>query len=268
LAADAELVISGLHAGYRDSQVLHGVDIVVAPGAITTIIGPNGAGKSTLLKAIFGLATVTRGSIRLGELELRGKRGGELLKAGLAFVPQGRCNFPRMNVQENLEMAAFTLDRKTARRAIAETYERVPFLAGRRRHLAGTLSGGEQQVLEMAMAQVVSPTVLLLDEPSLGLAPRMLTTVLDEVQAVSSRGVTVLMVEQNARQALERSEHGVVLDLGRKVLEGSGPELLSNPRLGELYLGGRASEIKVAPRGREDFECETARGAVDPSGED
>jgi ABC-type branched-subunit amino acid transport system ATPase component len=241
LAAEPVLTVSDLHAGYGDLEILRGIDLEIAPG-VTTVIGPNGAGKSTLLKAIFGMARVTKGSVRLGGLELRRLSNRQLVSIGLAFVPQGRCNFPRMSVHENLEMAAFTLSMQEARTAISSLYERFPLLAEKRSQFASELSGGQQQVLEMAMALVTSPRVLLIDEPSLGLAPLTLISVLDEVQAVSEQGVTVLMVEQNARQALERSDWGVVLDLGRKALEGPGPGMLSDPRLAELYLGGAATQ--------------------------
>jgi len=240
-APEPVLAVTGLVAGYGDMDILRSVDLAI-PAGVTTVIGPNGAGKSTLLKAIFGMAKVTEGSIRLGGVDLRRLSNRKLLEAGLAFVPQGRCNFPRMTVQENLEMGSFTLPKQEARTAIESIYARFPLLAERRTQLAGEMSGGQQQVLEMAMALVTSPRLLLIDEPSLGLAPMMLAAVLDEVQAISRQGdVTVLMVEQNARQALERSDWGIVLELGRKALEGPGRELLADPRLAELYLGGAAT---------------------------
>ena len=241
MALEPVLSVSDLHAGYGDLEILRGIDLAITPG-VTTVIGPNGAGKSTLLKAIFGMARVTDGSVRIGNVELRGLSNRQLLNLGLAFVPQGRCNFPRMPVHENLEMAAFTLTTKGARTAISSIYERFPLLAEKRNRLAGELSGGQQQVLEMAMALLTSPRLLLIDEPSLGLAPLTLASVLDEVQAISKQGVTVLMVEQNARQALERSDWGIVLELGRKALEGPGSEMLNDPRLAELYLGGAATQ--------------------------
>jgi branched-chain amino acid transport system ATP-binding protein len=237
LAPETVLTIRDLHAGYGDLDILRGIDLDVS-GGVTTIIGPNGAGKSTLLKAIFGMANTTRGTIRLGDVDLLRLTNRRLLAAGVGFVPQGRCNFPRMTVAENLEMGAFTLPQRQARAAIPQIYERFELLAEKREQLAGELSGGQQQVLEMAMALVTSPRLLLIDEPSLGLAPLTLAAVLDDVQKISRQGVTVLMVEQNARQALERSDHGVVLELGRKALEGTGAELLGDARLAELYLGG------------------------------
>ena len=239
MGPDAVLTIRDLHAGYGDLDILHGIDLDIGPG-VTTVIGPNGAGKSTLLKAIFGMANMTKGTVRLGDVDLRRLANRRLLAAGVAFVPQGRCNFPRMSVAENLEMGAFTLPQRQARPAIGAIYERFDLLAQKREQQAGELSGGQQQILEMAMALVTSPRLLLIDEPSLGLAPLTLAAVLDEVQAISRQGVTVLMVEQNARQALERSDWGVVLELGRKALEGTGAELLGDARLAELYLGGAA----------------------------
>jgi branched-chain amino acid transport system ATP-binding protein len=244
LVAEPVLSVSGLTAGYGDIDILRGLDLAISAG-VTTVIGPNGAGKSTLLKAIFGMAKVTGGSIRLGEVELRRLSNSKLLETGLAFVPQGRCNFPRMTVQENLEMGSFTLPKSKAREAIDEIYDRFPLLEERQGQLAGEMSGGQQQILEMAMALVTGPRLLLIDEPSLGLAPLTLAAVLDEVQSISRQGVTVLMVEQNARQALERSDCGIVLELGRKALEGPGRQLLDDPRLAELYLGGVATEAAV-----------------------
>jgi branched-chain amino acid transport system ATP-binding protein len=232
------LVVSGLCAGYSDIQVLREVSFALQSGTVTTVIGPNGAGKSTLLKSIFGIARVTAGSVELDGRPLLNLSNRALLAAGVAIVPQGRCNFPRMTVQENLEMGAFTLDRVPGRRAIEAAYQRFPMLAQKRAQQAGVLSGGQQQILEIAMAMLVDPSLLLIDEPSLGLAPITLADVLDEVSSIALRGVTVLMVEQNARQALLRSDRGIVLELGRKALEGTGQELLDDPRLAELYLGG------------------------------
>lgn len=179
----------------------------------------------------------------MSDVDVRSLSKPQLLRAGIAFVPQGRCNFPGMTVAENLEMGAFTLPKSVAGGAVRRVYEEYPLLAEKRHANAGTLSGGQQQLLEMAMALVVSPQVLLIDEPSLGLAPMTLNGVLDDIKAISVRGVTVLMVEQNARQALQRSDRGVVLELGRKALEGSGPDLLRDRRLGELYLGGTSQEV-------------------------
>jgi branched-chain amino acid transport system ATP-binding protein len=237
LEHETVLSIAGLSAGYGDLDILRDVDLTVVAG-VTTVIGPNGAGKSTLLKAIFGIANVTKGIIRLGDIDLRRLSNRNLLRAGVAFVPQGRCNFPRMTVHENLEMGSFTLPRREARLAISSIYDRFTLLSEKRAQLAGELSGGQQQILEMAMALVTNPRLLLIDEPSLGLAPLTLTAVLDEVKRISIQGVTVLMVEQNAKQALARSDRGVVLELGRKALEGVGIEMLSDSRLAELYLGG------------------------------
>ena len=238
--SDGSLVVSELRAGYSDVEVLRGIDLEVVAGTITTVIGPNGAGKSTLLKAIFGMTRVTGGSINYRGVELRDLPNTKLIGAGVAFVPQGRCNFPRMTVQENLEMGAFTLARKATPSALDRTYDRFPVLREKRMQPAGLMSGGQQQLLEMAMGLIVEPTLLLIDEPSLGLAPLTLTSVLDQVQLIRDSGVTVLMVEQNARQALARSDRGVVLELGRKAIEGTGAEMLLDPRLAHLYLGGSA----------------------------
>ena len=242
-----DLVLSGVHASYGGADILRGIDLQVPTGELTTIIGPNGAGKSTLLKAIFGMVRVTSGRIRYHGQDLLRLPAKRLIALGLAFVPQGRCNFAGMTVEENLEMGAFTLTKQSARRAIVDIYSQFPMLAQARERQAGTLSGGQQQLLEMAMALVVSPRLLLLDEPSLGLAPVTLGEVLNPVRSVADSGVTVVMVEQNARQALERSDRGVVLEMGRKALEGPGKELLASPRLAELYLGGTIETTSGQP---------------------
>lgn len=237
---DPILVIRDLRAGYSDVEVLRGIDLDIQANTITTIIGPNGAGKSTLLKALFGMARVSDGTITFGGVELRNLPNTKLIAAGVAYVPQGRCNFPRMTVRENLEMGAFTMRRSAVGTAIDAVYQRFPILAEKRSQNAGLMSGGQQQLLEMAMGLIVGPRLLLIDEPSLGLAPLTLDMVLSQVQVIRDTGVTVLMVEQNARQALARSDYGVVLELGSKAMEGTGAKMLADPRLGALYLGGAA----------------------------
>lgn len=239
----SDLIVSGLYAGYGSVGVVRGVSFSAKSGEVTTIIGPNGAGKSTLLKALFGLARVTSGSAKLGNVDILKLSYADLIRAGVAFVPQGRCNFPDMTVEENLEMGGFVLPRRELKLGVSRMYDAFPLLWDRRRENAGVLSGGQQQVLEMAMALVTTPSALLIDEPSLGLAPMTLRDILDEVVRVSKRGVSVLMVEQNATQALERSQKGVVLETGEKAMEGAGAELLQDSRLGALYLGGAGEEV-------------------------
>ena len=234
----AALTVVDLVAGYGDSDVLRGITLDIPAGQITTVIGPNGAGKSTLLKAIFGLLSVRRGSIKFGQHELVGLSSGAIIQAGVALVPQGRCNFPVMTVHENLEMGAFTRSDAGVKSDIQALYTRFPMLAQKRTALAGYLSGGQQQILEMGMALLQRPRLLLLDEPSLGLSPQTLGEVFDRIRDINAAGVTVLMVEQNARQALALSDWGIVLELGRERLQGPGQTLLDEPEVKRLYLGG------------------------------
>jgi|YNPNPStandDraft_1061719.scaffolds.fasta_scaffold00348_5 branched-chain amino acid transport system ATP-binding protein len=233
------LEIRDLHAGYGTRQVLHGVSSTILEGTVTAVIGPNGAGKSTLLRAVAGLVDRWRGSIVFSGRELMGCTPNEILAMGITLVPQGRCNFPLMTVRENLEMGAYTRRDRQVARDLAEVEERFPVLKRKRRTLAGNLSGGEQQILEMAMALMLRPRLMLLDEPSLGLAPGPMGQVFQEVQRIASEGISVLMVEQNARRALEIADQALVLDLGRLRVSGTGKEVLDNSEVRRLYLGGR-----------------------------
>lgn len=237
MAAEPALEICGLVAGYEDITVLRGVDLTLASATITAVIGANGAGKSTLLKAIFGLVRVSAGSLRLLGEDITRLGTRERLARGLVIVPQGRCNFPLMSVQENLEMGAYTRHDRGVRADIDRIYESFAALAQRRRVLAGNLSGGEQQLLEMAMALTVSPKVILLDEPSLGLSPAMQQQVFTAISHLRDLSTTVLMVEQNAVQALRIAQRGIVLELGRVSHDGTGSAMLENPDVRRAYLG-------------------------------
>lgn len=236
---DADLLeLDGVRAGYEEVEVLRGVSLRMRAGEIVSIIGANGAGKSTLLKTIFGMVPATAGSIRLAGVEVTNRPPVELLRRGLAYVPQGRCNFPVMTVEENLEMGAYLRDDAEVGRDIDAVVARFPILGERRRALAGTLSGGQQQILEMAMALLLHPRLLLVDEPSLGLDPGMVEVVFAAIQAINREGAAVLMVEQNAKKALAISHRGLVLELGFPRFEGTGRELLDNPAVRQHYLGG------------------------------
>jgi len=237
-AAPALLEIDGVHAGYGETEVLRGVTARVRPGEIVSIIGANGAGKSTLLRAVFGMVKPTAGRIRVAGEDIAGKDPPEVLRRGCSYVPQGRCNFPAMSVEENLEMGAYTRRDGDVRRDIEALMARFPVLGARRRALAGTLSGGQQQILEMAIALLLRPRLLLVDEPSLGLDPRMVEAVFGTIQAINAEGTSILMVEQNAKQALAISHRGFVLELGRNRFEGTGQELLANDEVRTHYLGG------------------------------
>jgi ABC-type branched-subunit amino acid transport system ATPase component len=232
------LALDDVWAGYAEVDVLRGVSLRVRRGHIVAIIGANGAGKSTLLKAVFGLVRPQRGTIRLVNDEIAGRPPGEVLARGVAYVPQGRCNFPAMSVEENLEMGAYTRSDPDVRRDIEAIMQRFPMLAGRRTTLAGALSGGQQQILEVAMALLLHPQLLLIDEPSLGLDPQMAQAVFETIVGINRAGTTVLMVEQNAKMALSIARRGLVLELGRTRFEGTGQALLDNPEVRAHYLGG------------------------------
>ena len=233
----ALLELTDVRAGYEDVDVLRGVALRVRAGDIGSIIGAHGAGKSTLLRTVFGLVPVRGGSIRFAGAEIAGRSSIDILRRGVSYVPQGRCNFPAMSVEENLEMGAYLRNDSDVRRDIERTMERFPMLAGKRRSPAGTLSGGQQQILEMALALLLHPRLLLIDEPSLGLDPRMVDVVFETIVGINREGATVLMVEQNAKQALGISHRAFVLELGRNRFEGTGQELLDDPDVRRHYLG-------------------------------
>ena len=228
-----------LIVGYvPEVNVLDGVHLVVAAGEIVTVVGPNGAGKSTLVKAVFGLLRPRAGVVRFRGEDLVGQKPHAITRKGMGYVPQLRNVFPSLTVDENLEMGASGRRGFDLRRRRAAMYELFPRLAERRRQTAGTMSGGERQMVAVARALMPEPAVLLLDEPSAGLAPAFVDVVFDQIARVNATGVTILMVEQNARRALAMSTRGYVLDLGRNRYEGPAPELLGDPRVAELYLGG------------------------------
>ena len=236
--AGALLVLEEVVAGYDEVDVLRGVSLRVRAGDIVSIIGANGAGKSTLLRTVFGMIAPRAGHIRLAGAEIGGRSPVAVLRSGVGYVPQGRCNFPAMTVAENLEMGAYTRRDAGIRADIDALLVRFPLLDARRSALAGTLSGGQQQILEMAIALVLHPRLLLVDEPSLGLDPRMVEVVFETIQEINREGTTVLMVEQNAKKALSVSHRGFVLELGRNRFEGTGQDLLDDPDVRQHYLGG------------------------------
>ncbi len=225
-------------AGYDEVDVLRGVSLSVGPGDIVAIIGANGAGKSTLLRTVFGMVLPRAGRIRFAGSDIGGRPSVEVLRRGVGYVPQGRCNFPAMSVEENLEMGAYLRRDRQVGADIAALFTRFPVLADKRGAPAGTLSGGQQQILEMAMALLLRPRLLLVDEPSLGLDPRMVEVVFETILAINGEGTTILMVEQNAKKALSVSHRGFVLELGRNRFEGTGRMLLEDPDVRLHYLGG------------------------------
>ena len=231
------LETEGLVAGYTaELDILNDVSIAVADGEIVTVVGPNGAGKSTLMKTVIGLVTPRRGRVLLRGSEISGRRPHEIVRLGLGYVPQRENVFENMPLIENLELGAIGKPRAVVAARIEELLQLFPRLAERRRQIVGTMSGGERQMVAMARALMPKPGILLLDEPSAGLAPMFVQAMFEQVAEINASGVSILMVEQNARAALALSHRGYVLDLGRNSFEGTGRELLDDPRLAELYL--------------------------------
>ncbi len=235
----ALLELRDVRAGYgAGPDILNGVSLEVREGSTSCVIGPNGAGKSTLLKAIMGLVKIRGGDVTFAGHGLAGRRPDQVLALGICFVPQDRSLFPDMTVRENLAMAGYSLrERRKRESRIEEALEAFPVLAERRSLRARTLSGGEQQMLALARAWILKPRLLLVDEPSMGLAQQVTRQVFDVIRRFRELGMTVLLVEQNARQGLECSDYGIVLDLGRKRFEGPAGSILDHPDVRELYLG-------------------------------
>jgi ABC-type branched-subunit amino acid transport system ATPase component len=237
----ALLTIENLEGGYGDIKILNGVNIKVPAQSIVTIVGPNGAGKSTILKGIYGLARVTAGSVTINKsgvvTNVLGTKPHNLSKIGIGYVPQIDNVFPALSIDENLDVGYVDFAGKTLEEMKEDIYQRYPDLAGRIKDRAGALSGGQRQMLAMARALMSAPDVLLLDEPSAGLAPALVDQLFDELVKINQSGVTILMVEQNARRALEISDYGYVLDMGRNRHEGEGRSLASDPEIVGIYFG-------------------------------
>jgi branched-chain amino acid transport system ATP-binding protein len=232
------LHVKGLRISYGGINAVKGIDLEVKEGELVALIGANGAGKTTTLKAISGLLQPAAGSVHYRGAEVTGLPSYSLVEQGLALVPEGRGVFGRLTVEENLEMGAYTRrDRAAVKRDLARAYELFPRLRERRRQTGGTLSGGEQQMLAIARALMSAPKLLLLDEPSMGLAPLMVQRIFDTVRRVAAEGVTVLLVEQNAKLALELSHRGYVMESGSITLTDTASALLDNPQVRRAYLG-------------------------------
>ena len=227
----------GVVAGYGETEILHGVSITVDEGEVVTIIGPNGCGKSTLMKAIVGLVRVRTGSVTFRGQEISSSPPETIVRTGLCYVPQTNNVFPSLSIRENLEMGAF-VRRDDFRGRIDDMFQVFPDLAVQPGRKAGSLSGGQRQMLAIARALMLDPALLMLDEPSAGLSPAMMDNVFERVREINQTGVALLMVEQNARQALGMSHRGYVLVAGEKRLEDTGRDLLNNPEVASLYLGG------------------------------
>lgn len=233
------LTVEGLVGGYGNVTVLNGTSFSVPRGAITTVIGPNGAGKSTVFKAIFGLIDVRRGSITFEGKDVTRCSPAQLLKLGISYVPQGRNIFPELSVLHNLELGGYSAPAgvRMAER-IESALQRFPMLRSKLHAQASTLSGGQQKLLEIARAMLLEPRLLLIDEPSIGLSPLMVQEVFAILKDLRDNGVTILLIEQNAKQALQMSDYGLVLEQGQTRIEDSAPNILADPRIAELFLGG------------------------------
>lgn len=231
------LKVEKVTGGYGDMEVLREVSIEVKEGEIVSIIGPNGAGKSTLMKTIFGLLRPWQGHISFNSQEIAGLEPDRIVRLGLCYVPQIENIFPSLTVQENLEMGAFILDGDITDR-LERVYRLFPILKERRRQRVGKMSGGERQMVAMGRALMLDPKLLLLDEPSAGLAPKLVEMIFEKIIEINKSGVAILIVEQNAKKSLELAYRGYVLANGQNRFEGTGKELLNNPDVGRLYLGG------------------------------
>jgi ABC-type branched-subunit amino acid transport system ATPase component len=228
-----------LTAGYGKLAILHDVTLEVRAGEMVSVIGPNGAGKSTAFKTIVGFLRPSSGRVLFDGDDLKGLRPDQVLRRGLAYVPQGRIVFPQMTVLENLEMGAYIeRDQVRIRTALERVYALFPILGERRSQKAGTMSGGEQQMVAIGRALMTTPRLILLDEPSLGLSPKFVSLIFDKLTEMKRAGYTMMVVEQNAAKALAVADRGYVLELGRNRFEGTGQSLLTDPEVKQLYLGG------------------------------
>ncbi len=236
----AVLAISDLYCGYGETEILHGVSLRVDPGEVVVVIGPNGAGKSTAMKAVFGLSRVTAGSITLAGDDITGLAPDKVVRRGVCYVPQTGNVFVNLSVEENLEMGGYVRS-DDIRPRIEEMYQLFPPLREKRRQPAGTLSGGQRQMVAMAKALMLDPKILLLDEPTAGLSPKYRGEIFRVVRDINAAGTPILMVEQNAKQALGVADRGYILVDGQNRLDDTGANLLANDEVAEMFLGGHAS---------------------------
>ena len=236
---DAILALDGVVSGYGKTTILHGTTAKIRRGAITTVIGPNGAGKSTMFKAVFGLLPVRSGQIVVDGKDTTNFTPRQMLDAGVCYVPQGRNIFPELNVRHNLELGGVALaDQSHLPERIDAMMTRFPMLKEKANRQASTLSGGQQKLLEVARGLLLDPKLMLIDEPSIGLSPLMVQEVFGILRDLKSKGVTILLIEQNAKQALEMSDYGLVLELGQTRIEDAAKSILADPRIAQLFLGG------------------------------
>lgn len=232
------LQIEGVSGGYGDVNILHDVDLEVRRGELVVIVGPNGAGKSTLMKAAFGLLRIKAGAVRLSGEDITNISPDQLVHKGMSYVPQERNVFPSLSVQENLEMGAY-IRKDDAREQMTRIFDLFPRLKERRRQPAGLMSGGERQMVAMGRALMIEPSLLMLDEPTAGLAPAYVHQVFEWIQAINQQNISILMVEQNAKHALRIADRGYVLATGENRHQDTGAALLADPEVAEMFLGGR-----------------------------
>jgi ABC-type branched-subunit amino acid transport system ATPase component len=231
------LEVSNIVAGYGDTEILHGVSVNIDRGEIVTVIGPNGSGKSTLMKTVIGIVPPTEGQIIFNGLSILSTSPEKIVGSGLSYVPQTANVFPNLTIKENLEMGAF-IRKDDWRYRIDEILDLFPDLRGREKDIAGRLSGGQRQMLALGRALMLDPVLLLLDEPTAGLAPLMIESVFEKILAINASGIAIMLIEQNAREALRISKRGYVLAAGENQLQGSGESLLKDDKVARLYLGG------------------------------
>ena len=237
------LELKDIHGGYGKITILNGTNFTIPKASITTVIGPNGAGKSTVFKAIFGLLNIRSGQILLDGEDVTRKKPAEMIARGVTYVPQGRNVIPQLSVYHNLEMGGITAsDQGRVRRRMEEVMDQFPMLRQRRDQKAIELSGGQQKQLEIARALLLDPKLILIDEPSIGLSPNLVQEVFQTLIRLRDQGVTILMVEQNAKAALAMSDFGLVLELGQTRMHDDAAKLLADPRVGQLFLGGHMEE--------------------------
>lgn len=241
------LELKDIHGGYGKIQILNGTSFKIPAASITTVIGPNGAGKSTVFKAVFGLLNITAGQILLDGKDVTRQSPKQMINHGVTYVPQGRNVVPQLSVYHNLELGGITSsDQEKVRSRVEQVMDQFPMLREFRNRKAVELSGGQQKQLEVARALLLDPKLILIDEPSIGLSPNLVQEVFRTLQALRDQGVTILMVEQNAKSALAMSDYGLVLELGQTRMHDKADVLLNDPRVGHLFLGGHIEEEEHA----------------------
>ena len=244
---EAALIVDSVFAGYGKMTILNGTSAKIRRAAITTVIGPNGAGKSTLFKTIFGLLPVRSGTITFEGREISNLSPREILDAGVVYIPQGRNIFPELSVRHNLELGGIALsDQSSLSARIDKIMQQFPMLREKAKAQASTLSGGQQKLLEVARGMLLDPKLILIDEPSIGLSPLLVQEVFSILKGLRDQGVTILLIEQNAKQALQMSDYGLVLEQGQTRIEDTAPRILADTRIAQLFLGGGLAPMEGA----------------------